>query len=80
MKQWTALCQTCSWAGVRCAEETNPKQEKNNHLKRHPEHKVSIFVTGEERSEISSASLYDTLRYPSLPIKLAFKRDELTRS
>jgi len=74
MKQWTALCKTCNWAGVRCGEEINPKQDKSNHLKHHPEHIVNIFVTGfvarEEGLDFSSASLYDMKKYPNLLIKV----------
>jgi hypothetical protein len=70
MKQWTAHCQTCSWAGVRCEEEINPKQSKTNHLKHHPEHKVNIFITGEQRFAFPSASLYDMGSYPNLPVKI----------
>jgi len=71
MKQWMAHCQTCSWAGARCGEETKPKQDKKNHLKHHPEHKVSIFITGEQRVAFPSASLYDRRNHPSLPIKVS---------
>ena len=70
MKQWTAHCQTCNWSGAKCGEEIDPKQDKKNHLKDHSEHKVSIFITGEERSALSSASLYDMGSYPNLPIKI----------
>ena len=70
MKQWMAHCQTCSWAGVKCGEVANPKQDKKSHLKHHPEHKVSIFITGEEQFIFPSASLYDVRSYPKLPVKI----------
>lgn len=46
IKYWIALCQTCNWSGVRAKEEGNPKNEKDNHLKNHPAHRVRILVTG----------------------------------
>jgi hypothetical protein len=56
MKQWIAHCQTCSWTGVRCQEEIKPTQEKNNHLLKHPVHKVRVLVTGEEKVTVSSTA------------------------
>jgi hypothetical protein len=70
MKQWTAHCQTCNWSGVKAGEENKPREEKGNHLKSHPVHKVRIWVTGEESLALSSASLYDLGSYPNLPIKI----------
>ena len=46
-KEWTALCQTCKWSGKRSSDRAEPKQEVDNHLKRYPEHKVRVLVTGE---------------------------------
>jgi hypothetical protein len=48
MKQFTAHCQTCNWTGRRSREGDGPKQEKTNHLKSHPEHKVRVMVSGED--------------------------------
>jgi hypothetical protein len=48
MKQFTAHCQTCNWTGRRSREADSPKEEKTNHLKNHPEHKVRVMVSGED--------------------------------
>ena len=69
MKQWTAHCQSCNWSGVKAGEENKPKEEKGNHLKSHPEHKVRVWVTGEESLTLPSSSLYNMGSYPKLPIK-----------
>ena len=45
-KEWLALCQTCKWNGKRCPEQAASKQEVENHLKKYPEHKVRVLVTG----------------------------------
>ena len=70
MKQWTAHCQTCNWTGVRAREENMPKEEKGSHLKSHPEHKVRVWVTGEESLTLPSASLYDKKSYLDSLIKI----------
>jgi hypothetical protein len=46
-KEWIALCQTCKWSGKRSSDQAQPKQEVENHLKRYPEHKVRVLVTGQ---------------------------------
>jgi hypothetical protein len=63
MKEWTTHCQTCNWTGVRAREEMKPKEEKGNHLKSHPGHKVRVWITGEESLSLPSASLYDKKSY-----------------
>jgi len=40
-----------------------PKEEKGNHLKSHPGHKVRVWITGEESLSLPSASLYDKKSY-----------------
>lgn len=69
MKQWTAHCQTCNWSGVKATEENKPKEEKGNHLKSHPGHKVRVWITGEESLVLSSYSLFDMGSSPKLPVK-----------
>jgi len=70
MKQWLAHCQTCNWAGIKAREEDKPKEEKGYHLKSHPEHKVRVWVSGEESLTLSSASLYEKGSHPNSPIKI----------
>lgn len=45
-KEWIALCQTCKWNGKRYSDQPQAKQEVDTHIKRYPEHKIRVLVTG----------------------------------
>ena len=52
MTKWIAHCQTCNWTGKRCRERAPAKEERDDHLKKHPEHKVHILENKEFSAKI----------------------------